>query len=268
MLILPDPSPSTPSQTQDDTLKTCSTCGLVRPSVEFNFKNKPLGLRLAFCRDCQSVRNRDFDARNPGRRAEYARRRREKDPAAQNAIAAKWREANPEKASESRRRYRESEAGKAHEAAYAESYRERRGELAVARRLADPEKYANYQAEYRETRREEIATRHSAWIGAHPEAWKVIKARSRHRRRKLAAGSPCTLTAREWSEILGIQKNKCARCKRRFTPFLKPQKDHIVPLSMGGGLTMQNCQALCRSCNSRKGVGDTDYRGLLPGFLD
>jgi 5-methylcytosine-specific restriction endonuclease McrA len=236
--------------------------------VEFNFRNKPLGLRHAWCRACQSILNRAYDARSPGRRAEDARRRREKDPAGQNAIAAKWREAHPEKASESKRRYRESEAGKSREAAYAESYRERRGELEKSRRLADPEKYANYQAEYRETRREEITARHREWIKSHPEAWKVITARYRHRRRKMAASSPCTLTAREWTEILGIQKNKCARCKRRFTPFLKPQKDHIVPLSKGGGLTMQNCQALCRSCNSRKGVGDTDYRGLLPGFLD
>lgn len=30
--------------------------------------------------------------------------------------------------------------------------------------------------------------------------------------------------------------------------------DHIKPFSQGGELTFDNCQTLCRSCNSRKGA--------------
>jgi 5-methylcytosine-specific restriction endonuclease McrA len=44
-----------------------------------------------------------------------------------------------------------------------------------------------------------------------------------------------------------LYKNGKTFTKKRF-----PTRDHIVPCSKGGGLTFENVQALCHSCNSTK----------------
>lgn len=37
-------------------------------------------------------------------------------------------------------------------------------------------------------------------------------------------------------------------------------QDHILPVSKGGGLTQDNVQALCRSCNASKSDKHIDFR--------
>ena len=76
--------------------------------------------------------------------------------------------------------------------------------------------------------------------------------RANHTRRSTEKKIPCTLTVKQWKKILDMQDNKCASCKREFTDDLKPTRDHIIPLSKGGGLTFGNTHALCKSCNSSK----------------
>jgi hypothetical protein len=73
-----------------------------------------------------------------------------------------------------------------------------------------------------------------------------------HNRRTRYNNTPCTLTLLQWEKILKSQNNKCAMCGKRFCKSRKPEKDHIIPLSRGGGLTFENVQALCHSCNSSK----------------
>ena len=73
-----------------------------------------------------------------------------------------------------------------------------------------------------------------------------------HTRRSRTKQSPCTLTLEQWNKILEHQKNRCAICGKRFCKSRPATKDHIVPLSRGGGLTFENVQALCKSCNSSK----------------
>lgn len=48
------------------------------------------------------------------------------------------------------------------------------------------------------------------------------------------------------------QKGKCNSCGEEFA-FEDMQADHITPWSKGGHTTSDNCQMLCRKCNSRKG---------------
>lgn len=83
------------------------------------------------------------------------------------------------------------------------------------------------------------------------EMGKLVQSRNRHKR-KLNEGE-CTLTLLQWNSIIAEQNNCCNHCGRRFDKSLKPTKDHIIPVSHGGSLTYENTQALCRSCNSRKG---------------
>lgn len=42
----------------------------------------------------------------------------------------------------------------------------------------------------------------------------------------------------------------CQKCGSRRNLSI----DHVYPESKGGELTMENCQTLCKSCNSRKGA--------------
>lgn len=44
--------------------------------------------------------------------------------------------------------------------------------------------------------------------------------------------------------------------------------DHVIPVSLGGEHAPSNIQPLCRSCNSAKGVGTTDYRTIDFWFLN
>lgn len=86
---------------------------------------------------------------------------------------------------------------------------------------------------------------------------RAAQARWRNNRRDRSASSYNTLTDLEWKDILDSQSNKCNICGRDFDKskiLARPERDHIVPVCKGGALTRDNVQALCRSCNSRKGA--------------
>lgn len=109
-----------------------------------------------------------------------------------------------------------------------------------------------YAREYRSANPEAVAEYCRKWRLNNPEAVKMLDARRAHRRRDAERKTRCDLKAREWKLILEQQDNRCKHCGREFSDDLKPTKDHIVPVSKGGGLTFDNTQALCLSCNTRK----------------
>jgi 5-methylcytosine-specific restriction endonuclease McrA len=82
----------------------------------------------------------------------------------------------------------------------------------------------------------------------------IVCARGSQKYRSNLKVTGCTLTVRQWKKILKMQNNKCVDCGREFNENLKPQKDHIIPLSNPHcpGLTFGNVQALCKPCNIRK----------------
>lgn len=83
---------------------------------------------------------------------------------------------------------------------------------------------------------------------------KVTAYTRRKQRVNDAAGS---YTQAEWDKHCADAGFKCLCCGRADVPLTI---DHVVPLSQGGSHWIANLQALCRSCNSSKGVKRTDYR--------
>jgi 5-methylcytosine-specific restriction endonuclease McrA len=86
---------------------------------------------------------------------------------------------------------------------------------------------------------------------------KLNSSRTVHRRRsRITASDTPTLTVEQWHGVLGDQGYHCALCTRAFSDDLPPTVDHIVPVAKGGNLSVDNVQALCRSCNSKKNASD------------
>ncbi|HMV38581.1 MAG TPA: HNH endonuclease [Plasticicumulans sp.] len=77
-----------------------------------------------------------------------------------------------------------------------------------------------------------------------------------HKRRAWKLGSETSFTRAEWDALCERYDHRCLCCgeQKPLTP------DHVIPLSRGGSNGIENIQPLCRSCNSRKGTKETDYR--------
>lgn len=69
---------------------------------------------------------------------------------------------------------------------------------------------------------------------------------SRYNMRKKANGG--SHTEGDWLRLLAVCNNRCLMCGSQY----RIEKDHIIPVSMGGKDDIQNIQPLCRSCNARK----------------
>jgi 5-methylcytosine-specific restriction endonuclease McrA len=111
--------------------------------------------------------------------------------------------------------------------------------------LDNKEKIINRVKEYRKT-----------------ENGKLSKAKDRHRRRAMQSKLINDLTVQEKNIIIFLQNYKCIGCKKYFDE-VKPTIDHIMPLIDGGGLTKNNVQMLCLSCNSGKKNNTIDFRNEM-----
>lgn len=69
-----------------------------------------------------------------------------------------------------------------------------------------------------------------------------------HNIRAIEAGAVGDLTDEQWSAILDAFGQRCAYCGSDESLCL----EHVIPISQGGGTTLENVVPGCRDCNSRK----------------
>jgi 5-methylcytosine-specific restriction endonuclease McrA len=68
-----------------------------------------------------------------------------------------------------------------------------------------------------------------------------------------------TLTSSQWKLLLKIFQGRCAYCLK--FAFGGLEQEHVIPISKGGGHTLQNVVPACRACNRLK--GDRIWKPLL-----
>ncbi len=144
--------------------------------------------------------------------------------------------------------------------AYRIAHRQQQAEASRRWRRANPERARAIGARFREKNREHYrqllrgwdrrnrAKRRAlsaAWRKANPDRHAHISAQ--RRARELAA--PGSHTYEEWQALLAEWDYRCAYCGTAGVPL---ERDHVVPLALGGGHDISNILPACRTCNSRK----------------
>lgn len=253
-----------------DAPRTCTKCGASKPLDAFYIKDKKTGRRYSWCRPCHNVIATALQKGKPnplklppydpqadrackvcGETKPYAAFRamrrtcRGCTAVADTALFA----ANPEKI---RQRSRDS----------IRRHKEERNEKARAKRIANIDDTLKKERIYYQKTADKRRASVRRWTERNPDAkhiydasppGRAARARANAARWQRTTNAPVTLTREEWAAILATQQHMCLHCSRLFSDALKPTRDHIIPVSKGGGLTKENVAALCRPCNSRKG---------------
>lgn len=238
------------------TTKVCSKCGEEKDIEEF-YKGR------ATCKACRQEYNKKYYAENCEKLKENQRQWNENNRDKIKAHNKKYNELHREHLKEQSKKYYEE--NRESQLLNRRKYRiENREQIIEKRKLhyqENREKIIEERRKYRKEHPEKIkaSARRSYYKNIERiRAWKrteagiLANARHHHTRRARLLKTPCTLTLIQWEKIIETQGNKCAICGKRFCKSRPPTKDHIVPLSKGGGLTFENVQALCHSCNSSK----------------
>lgn len=79
------------------------------------------------------------------------------------------------------------------------------------------------------------------------ECQRNLKALYQRARKTRQQDLPATLTSEQWRETLEGTDYKCVYCGAPWE-----HQDHFVPVSMGGGFTVNNVVPACGECNRKK----------------
>jgi 5-methylcytosine-specific restriction endonuclease McrA len=142
--------------------------------------------------------------------------------------------------------FRDPEAQRAYQAAYRQAHKEKLTAYRAAYGLKHAQRLQDYRAQYYQENKERIKDNSTAWREAHPD-----KRAASHRKRRAAkyGATNNALTAAQWQEIQAAYQYRCVYCGK------KPKRltmDHLTPLAHGGQHTASNVVPACLSCNCRK----------------
>jgi len=238
--------------------KKCNTCIIIKPITEFNKDSSSKDGFKNYCKTCNSKimakYHSDHHEEEAAKRAALRSPKPFQDPNNKTCTKCKIEQPVENFYALKRRGNKPNSICKKCVALSRREYRKN-----------NLEKLLLYNALYHTTHKPEAAKRWLVYYESHKEELlkrvseytktprgKATSARCRHRRDVRIKNTKNTLTLKQWNKILKMQNNRCADCKKEFTDKLKPERDHIIPLTLGGNLTFGNVQALCRSCNSKK----------------
>lgn len=255
-------------------LRRCKSCQKDKSVDDFYVKDKKTGRRFSECKDCYNERTKKayHDGGDAKRQAakEYAANKYKADPEAGRKRTKAWRDAHPEDAKAIGRRSDSKRRATGKRKKYLEKNRDKIRERNSEYREAHKEEIDAYNASYRRDNRQKLKERQKEWREANPEAYREIHSRwkranrekvnaATHRRRARLKGCSEHHTAEEWEALKAATHNTCLWCGRQ-EPEISLTKDHVVPVDHGGSNAITNLQPLCKSCNSKKHTGTTDFR--------
>ena len=172
---------------------------------------------------------------HPGMTANYSKQARLRNPEKCRARNKELYWENPEKYREKTRKWLSENKEKVRE-----KDREWKKNNASKVKKARREYYLrNLEKEHGQSRR---------WRKENPEKNLAKEQKRRAIKAKVEHGYVPLIT-----ELVKRQDGKCNGCQLKFSKRLKPTLDHIIPISKGGPHIESNVQALCLSCNIRKG---------------
>lgn len=195
-------------------VKICAKCGEEKPLSDFSKDRKNKDGMDRLCKCCHSEKNKAF---------------REKNRETILAKKAAYRLANKAKLADKCKEY------------YARSKVVRENYL-----LRNKDRLRELQAAYREKNKDKVKERRITYEAANLEK-KSVRERNRRARKRNAEGSH---TAADIQQLLVLQKNKCASCRKPISSSY--HVDHVMPLALGGGNGKDNLQLLCPHCNLSK----------------
>jgi len=201
------------------------------------------------CLICDAERKRVFRKENPEANKAIQKKCHEKHAEKRRMANKVWRQNNPEKVRERRKEYAEKNPEKvaAGKLRHYEKHKERILADSKKRRLDNIDHYKALSKIWRENNKEAVRTLN----------------RNRKLRLKMVEGKH---SASDISNILKLQKNKCAACAVVISGS-NYHVDHIQPIALGGSNWPSNLQILCPTCNMSKGAKKPEdfYAGL--GYL-
>lgn len=85
---------------------------------------------------------------------------------------------------------------------------------------------------------------------------------------KHRTGEVDTYMLDDWRDAMLFFRGACAYCGTKQSRRLRLTRDHVVPVSDGGGTTRRNIVPGCRSCNSSKANKDMEAWFRSTKFFD